>query len=281
MKKNCRYFLYILCFTFLLIGVTDCNSCKVFGSKLLQYDWFNYKVDDNGITIISARTDIPEDYYYNNYPKVLTIPNKINGIKVVSAKPHLFKEGEYEYSDHPTGFTTIKCSDYMETVNLESFAEALYGFDSIETTIILGKYTRHFNQHNTTAPWGNSYYFDTIKVPKNAAYLKAAKNGAVYTKDGKVLVAYPSKHRRKSLKISSNTIEIEDYAFDQAVIDTITFPKSVKKISVHAFEGFGPGYYGNTPTYHDGIVRVPKSKLKYYKKVFRNTKYFRGEIVTY
>ena len=280
-----KQFLYILCLSFILICGMDLNPHTVYGNEdeteteSLKQDWFTYKVDDNGVTIIGSRIDLPYNYFKKNYPDVLTIPNKVNGVKVVAAEPHMFVENPYEC---PVGSKTIKCSDYMTTVNMDSFSD-LFNYGA-EKTIILGKYTRHFNQFNVTGSYEESFFFNEIKVPKKAAYLKAAKNGAVYTKDGKVLVAYPSNHRRKSLKVSSSTVEIEDYAFCEAKIETITLPKSVKKVSVHAFENFMPSYYDdfyNGGSSRKAVVKVPKSKLKYYKKVFGNTKGFKGELVTY
>lgn len=74
-----------------------------------------------------------------------------------------------------------------------------------------------------------------IRVSEESPYLKSV-DGVLFTKDGKKLIKMPPVKSGR-FDIPEGTEEIENSAFDKSHLESVTFPKSLKKIGSYAFSG--------------------------------------------
>jgi hypothetical protein len=63
----------------------------------------------------------------------------------------------------------------------------------------------------------------------------SAKDGVLYSKDGKQLISYPSKHSVECFVIPDEVREICYNAFKRSSITEVTFGKNVEIVNVNAF----------------------------------------------
>ena len=231
------------------------NAVAYTEGDIHKYENFRYIIKDGKVKIIEADYT---DEMAKKYNKTVIIPNRINGMKVVDVRKGAFSNG---YVGLEADVSTIKCSDYMSYVHMDSFndlRDTIWGAKKIE----LGKYTKRFDAEY----WNNDenlLCLKKIEVPEKAKYLKVTKNGALYSKDGKKLYAVPSK-KKGSFKISSKTKTICSNAFFCSHLDMVKIPKSVTKISKRAFA------YFDTGSEEEGkykVIKMPRNRMKKFKKI--------------
>ena len=228
------------------------NAVAYTEGDIHEYENFRYIIKDGKVKIIEADYT---DEMAKKYNKTVIIPNRINGMKVVDVRKGAFSIG---YVGLEADVSTIKCSDYMSYVHMDSFNVFR---DYNVKKIILGKFTKRYDAES----WyeRNPIELKTIKVPKDAKYLKVTKNGALYSKDGKILYAVPSK-KKGSFKISSKTKTICSNAFFCSHLDMVKIPKSVTKITEEAFA------YFDTGSEKEGeykVIKMPRNRMKKFKKI--------------
>ena len=232
--------------------------------ELFKYDNYRYRVSGNEVTIVDYGYDLSDEELSKiDFSGTIVIPNTIDGMKVVAVEKGAFEPTiGYSYT-----CKSIRVSDYMTNVDLNSF-NALGSLKKIT----LGKYTKRFLSYGKYR--GTIIELSKIAVPKGAEYLKVSGNGAIYSKDGKVLYAVPQK-KKGSFAVSAKTKTIYKYAFCLSSLKTIRFPKGVKKIYSSAFKGYDVN--------SRKTLKVPSSKVKKYKKALKasGTGLYRTKIIKY
>lgn len=240
----------------LLLLTIATNNCFA-DEELRTYGHFRYVVNNNEITI----KDYGYDYLSNPYEdELLTIriPSVIDGIHVTRVSKEIFFPLNQEGVAYK--IKNIICSDYMSNVCLDDFESlATLTLDSIT----LGKYTKTVDNYNMDQE-GNNLMIKKIIVPKDAVYIKGAKNGAVYSKNGEILYAVPNMKKGR-LTVSSKTRTIYKHAFYDSSLDTVKLPESIIKLYRSSFK-----YYA---VFGKGVVKVPKKKKKWYRKYFSKSRY--------
>jgi len=253
----------------LILCIVLCLPCIAVNADeteetVYQYGYFYYTVKDNKITIVnytSGNWRNPHTAFTE-----LVIPSKIDGMKVVDVKPGAF--WDLIMSNDKT-VTSIVCSDYMTKVNMNMFNEI--GYDIKKIT--LGKHTKKFNQYGKYYRHGQ-FKLEEVVVPEGNKYLKVV-NGAVYSKDGTILWAFPAGRDQASFRVSSNTATIAKYAFTGQTggyVKTVTLPAGITTVQKNAFYGSFTGR-SMVNEYRYGLqkIKVPSSKLQDYKALIQNS----------
>jgi hypothetical protein len=75
----------------------------------------------------------------------------------------------------------------------------------------------------------------SINVDVNNTVYKS-ENGVLYTKDGKTLIQFPAGKTDTSFVIPNGITGIEDFAFNDSALESITIPSSVNSIGKTAFD---------------------------------------------
>ena len=241
-KRNTKsiQFIVLSVMMLMLLATTVVNAGEV-----LEHGKFRYRVIDNKVEICGY-----EELSKPEVLKTLIIPSKIDGKKVVRVK-----KAAINYNNVVPD--NIVCSDYMSTVDLMSFGESAPGWKGLAIT--LGKYTKRFLNYNVYEE--NTTETRKFKVPKDAKYLKVTKNGGLYSKDGKILYAVPTKKKGK-FTISKRTNHIYKHVFWGSCLTWIKIPKGIDTIGKRAFN-MG-GFNGQMTT-----LLVPFNEEKRYKKMFK------------
>lgn len=238
-KNLSKYIIFAIPFC-LLVAFTFTNTA----SAAKTDDGFIYEVKNNKVIITGY-----DGYEWDEVISSLKIPNKIDGKKVVNVKRSTFND--------VFGAATIKkiiCSDYMTNVNVDNLAPLFL------SEITLGKYTKTFNQYGQYR--GNFTMLKKVNLAKGSKYLKKLRGG-IYSKDKKVLYAYPSA-AKKAFKVSSKTKKLAPYAFFCSYAKYVKLPKGVKSLDKKAFYGYA--------VFSKGVVKVPGNEYKRYKKWFAKQK---------
>ena len=242
-KRNTKsiQFIVLSVMMLMLLATTVVNAGEV-----LEHGKFRYRVIDNKVEICGY-----EELSKPEVLKTLIIPSKIDGKKVVRVK-----KAAINYNNVVPD--NIVCSDYMSTVDLMSFGESAPGWKGLAIT--LGKYTKRFINYGAYEE--NLTETRKFKVPKDAKYLKVTKNGGLYSKDGKILYAVPTKKTGK-FTISKRTKHIYKYALYGSYLKKLIIPKGIKKIGKGGINILG-GENGKK-----SIVLVPHNEIKKYKKIYK------------
>ena len=207
-----------------------------------SYGCFEYVVDSNGITITGFKNNM-------DIGSLLVIPSVIEGSKVTAIKSNAFRDLYFEGVP-----SSVQCSDYMSIVKMSSFN----WMDSLKH-MILGKYTTEFCQHGKADRHGNPIMLKSVKVAEGSEFLKIV-DGALYSKDGTILYAWPSLKKRKAIRISSNTKIVYKYAFWHTRLRIIKLQKGITEIQKNAFKAC-----------IDVKIKVPKKQYNKYKKMIKKS----------
>ncbi len=133
---------------------------------------------------------------------------------------------------------SVQMSDEITSIPFGAF----YGMRSV-TDFTVGKGVREIE----TQPFGENYELEEIKVAEGNQYFTSA-DGVLFTKDMKVLVAYPGGKKGISYMIPEGTEGIFEDAFDGSFekrgfgtyLTEITLPRSLLSIGWGVFRGYEP-----------------------------------------
>lgn len=110
---------------------------------------------------------------------------------------------------------------------------AFYGCDQI-TSVTLPKSVRWIGD----AAFGENKKLEKIEVASDNPFLKSV-DGVLYTKDGRVLLAYPAGKTDKTYKVDAKVKYIARGAFAGAVnLEKIELPKGLFSVEDYAFKDF-------------------------------------------
>lgn len=211
------------------------------GAEENTYQGFYYEEKEDGtITITGYNTE-----EIDATDGIFTIPSQINGKTVTEIGRDAF--GDYNFD---SSIKQIKMPEQLKIINEDAFwyfteVENLELPDSV-TTLKRGCFYRFFSIKEINLPAslelyeGNAFSEEEnadkfIIADSNKNY--AVKDGLLYTKDYKKLIAVPC--AKKNITYSSELTSIGDYAFANNAASTIKLPETVTEIGRLAF------YYSN------------------------------------
>lgn len=238
--------------TFLLIGFSHIYADE----ELYRYGSFTYRIENNEVVIHEY------DPKEKNTLTTIVIPDVIEGMKVVDVDDYAFET----YFSGAEKVKKIKCSAYMKNVRMMSFTW-LSKLDRIR----LGKYTESFDPENNCR--GNVTRVAEVIVPKGNRYLKTAKNGGLYSKDGKTLYFVPNLKKGR-FTVSSKTETIYKNAFYYSKLKKVKLKKKIKKIQKNAFCAFDVSLHSYEERNWKGVKKicVPSSRYKRFKRMLKRAK---------
>ena len=186
----------------------------------------------SGDFLIGIRTN--SIVMYSGTNEVLTIPHKIGDIEIKGVNQFAISDNNYLKEIYfEEGVTRLGEGVIYNCQNLKKVA--------LPSTII-DAYGASFDYHDwinesgmieqaTFAIARHCLNFEQYTLPANNPYYKV-KNGSLYTKDGKILLACPPQ---------STTLDLEgvEYIIDNACehcgLESIVFPASIKELGTFAF----------------------------------------------
>ena len=151
------------------------------------------------------------------------------------------------------GFTSLDLPDSLNRIGDEAFCSILPDSVTIPKNV----------DSIGVAPFWLSTNLSNINVASANPYYKSV-NGAILTKDGKMLVTMP--YNKTSYTIPNGVEEIAREAFDNTKLKSVTFPDTLRVIGLAAFGG----------TDLSGDITIPDSVSKIDKSAFSLCKELTG-----
>lgn len=175
-----------------------------------------------------------EPYYKTSYSEYFTENNVVGSYMFYKAKslislvlPSTIQKIESYSIQDCDNLATITIPELCKEVE----SSAIYFCKNL-SSIHIGKSLEKFESRN-----GNSCpALKTITVDANNAYF-ASDNGILYSKDLDILYKYPSGRTEYSYEIPSSVKIIDDYAFGNTALESITMPNGLEAIQTGAFDG--------------------------------------------
>lgn len=160
--------------------------------------------------------------------KLLHVPFKYDKLEQPTEKLKI-PDGITEVSQNAAIGSSIKQLDLNQTKIIGNNA---FNSCSALESVTIGKDVNKIGQGAFT----NCQFIETFVVDKqNSNYV--AKDGVIFTKDGKNLLLYPC-GKKNDYTVPEGTIKIEDFAFsDVQNLENVTIAKTVKTICPSAFKG--------------------------------------------
>ena len=250
-KVNLRFAIYAIAAVLIVIAGFHTANAE---DESHKYGRFSYTINNDEITL--TRYDATD---LEKMPRKLVIPSTINGLRVVDVKENWLWCNEFVSSETKH----LVLSDYMEYADMQKM-NYLYNLEDVT----LGKYTKTFCQDSVWGDW--AMQLKEVFVPEGAIYLKRAKNGGIYSKDGSVLYFAPRSNKKQKFTISAKTKEIIKWAWTLENIRIIKFKGYVGKIHERSIWA----------AYTDKrYIKVPKRYYKKYKRLLKRTGYlFKGSM---
>ena len=223
MKK--RFLSLCLAFIFVLAALCSC---------VLHKDAFAFAPDYEAGTLTLT--------YYIGNDRNVTVPSHHWGMPVRAIKGGSFLSTEY--------VTNITLPDTVQALLPSAFAylpklESVSLPDSLLTigdrafeyceSLTSVRIPKNVTRVGERAFAGCSSLEKFEVATENATY--CAKDGCLYTKDGKTFVAYALGKDTESFSVQNGTLTIGAYAFEGASLSSLTLPKTIEKICKNAFRG--------------------------------------------
>lgn len=237
----------------LLVNSLTCFAGENNGNEEYSYGHFKYRIDENGDVYI---TQYGFDMITCKTIDSIIIPNEINGKKVIGADHNIITDLYY-----PESIKSIRCSDYMRTVDMQSFNGAME-LESIK----LGKYTKKYKcvGYDEGDPESRRVYkylgYYRIKLPADAKYFKLIR-GSLYSKDGTTLYKAYGRTNKRGYKVPKNTKRIHKYAFLATPYTTLKLNNKIATIDKGTFS------HGNIQ-----VIKIPKKSKRRILKIIKKAK---------
>ncbi len=249
-------------------GITAFATCDSYvGMKVNNYSLYCtvLTTDMKAVDIDEVEELTPDKYVLKvagfTFPKnediadkTLVIPSTYeSGAKVIGIYPGL--GGTFFTSVNKVSTVeNLVCSDYEAKVYMSGYVN----FKSLKK-VTLGKYTKSFRgllQNKKGQYFAKKY---RIVVPSDAEYLKTV-DGALYSKNGKVLYAARYSNNWTKMTISKNTETIVKYAFQGLSNKIVKIKGNVTTIQKGAFK------FAKNIT-----IKVPKARVAKYRKLIKKS----------
>ncbi len=207
-----------------LISVTIPNSVITIGYQAFSSNQLT------SVTIPGSVTSIGTSAFYGNQLISVTI-----GDSVTSIGKEAFSNNQLTSVMLPNSVTTIEPSAFSN--NQLASVTIPTSVTSIGDSVFSNNQLTNVTIPNSVTSIGNNPFISNpnarIIVDSNNLNYKSV-NGAVYTKDGKILI---SGNKDMSNNIENTVTNIRDYAFRGNQLTSVTIPTSVTSIGNYAFSG--------------------------------------------